>query len=585
MKKTLLLASAAALSMSAFAAGSYKVYPDFVIQGLSEDGTYAVSTNPYTSVLAIFNTVTEKAEDTQVFIGDGYETEYTAGLGRCLSRDGVLVGSTTFMGTASYLKDGEWHHLSVPNPEHTNLAQGITPDGKVICGIIGNDSFSIDATNIMSLPAVWYLQDDGTYGEPVVLPYPEKDFTGRVPQSISAISISDDGKTVVGQVRDYRGAMEQPIVYTCNDKGEWSYTLLCPELINPGNVEFPEYPGESPRHEDFASEEEIAAYEEAKANWDGKDWSNYPYIDDFMSEEELAAFNEAHAAWWKKYEAFDNAYYEATAEGAAFEYNNVFLSPDGKYYVTSTVAPGGIWMSNKKDRKASPKDFDDFGEEEAAQATIYVIDIAAGTYKTYTSEKGLTASCVAADGTVLGTEDISGARHAVIIAPGAEDYQYLEDYFAVKDPAAAAWMDENCRHDIESMDWNTGEMVIEQNVMVSGTPYATPDLKKIGTFVENSWDYESPDAALYYTYLFTPADTPTTAVEDITDGTFAVKALAGGVIEVSGEAAHVTVYTLGGSKVYEGNAEGSVATGLAQGCYIVNATSKSGKTAVVKAAF
>ncbi|MBP3535916.1 MAG: hypothetical protein J6J93_00060, partial [Muribaculaceae bacterium] len=249
---------------------------------------------------------------------------------------------------------------------------------------------------------------------------------------------------------------------------------------------------------------------------------------------------------------------------------------------TSTVAPGSIWMSNKKDRKASPKDFDDFGEEEAAPATIYVIDIAAGTYKTYTSEKGLSASCVAADGTVLGTEDLNGARHAVIITPGAEDYQYLEDYFAVKDPAAAAWMDENCRHDVE--DWSTGEPVILENIMISGTPYATPDLKKIGTCVGNSWNADA-DAAFYYTYLFTPADTPTTAVEDITDGTFAVKALAGGVVEVSGEAAHVTVYTLGGSKVYEGNVEGSVATGLAQGCYIVNATSKSGKTAVVKAAF
>ena len=582
MKKTLLLASAAALSMSAFAAGSYKVYPDFVLQGFSEDGTFAVSVNDMSSVVAIFNTVTEKEEDTQIFIGD-YEAgiEYTVGQGRCISRDGVLVGSTTFMGTASYVKNGEWHHLSVPNPDYTNLAHGITPDGKVICGIIGNDSFSIDATNIMSLPAVWYLQDDGTYGEPVVLPYPEKDFTGRVPQSISAISISDDGKTVVGQMRDYRGAMEQPIVYTCNDKGEWSYTLLCPELINAGNVVFPEDPGESPRHEDFASEETLAAYEQAKAEWDGN-IQNYPYIDDFMSEEEIAAFNEAHAKWYAAYEAFDNAYYEATAEGAAFEYNNVFLTPDGKYYVTSTVAPGSIWMSNKKDRKASPKDFDDFGEEEAAPATIYVIDIAAGTYKTYTSEKGLSASCVAADGTVLGTEDLNGARHAVIITPGAEDYQYLEDYFAVKDPAAAAWMDENCRHDVE--DWSTGEPVILENIMISGTPYATPDLKKIGTCVGNSWNADA-DAAFYYTYLFTPADTPTTAVEDITDGTFAVKALAGGVVEVSGEAAHVTVYTLGGSKVYEGNVEGSVATGLAQGCYIVNATSKSGKTAVVKAAF
>ena len=145
----------------------------------------------------------------------------------------MLVGSTTPVGTAAYVKGGEWHLLPVPYPEHTNLAHGITPDGKVICGVVGNDDVSLDATNIMSLPAVWYLQDDGTYGEPVVLPHPEKDFTGRVPQYVSAISISDDGKTVVGQVRDYRGSMEEPIVYTCNDKGEWSYTLICPELINP----------------------------------------------------------------------------------------------------------------------------------------------------------------------------------------------------------------------------------------------------------------------------------------------------------------------------------------------------------------
>ncbi len=93
----------------------------------------------------------------------------------------------------------------------------------------------------MSVPVLWIRGEDGNFGKPVELPYPTTDITGRVPQYVTAIALSDDGSTVLGQVRDYSGRIHYPIVYT-NNNGEWTYSLPAMSLVNPDNIELPKIP-------------------------------------------------------------------------------------------------------------------------------------------------------------------------------------------------------------------------------------------------------------------------------------------------------------------------------------------------------
>jgi len=59
---------------------------------------------------------------------------------------------------------------------------------------------------------------------------------------VTALSISDDGSTVVGQVVSANGFVTYPLVYTKGSDGKWSYKEYgLNEIVEPGTV-FPKYP-------------------------------------------------------------------------------------------------------------------------------------------------------------------------------------------------------------------------------------------------------------------------------------------------------------------------------------------------------
>lgn len=486
MKKTLLLL-AAALGAQVMLASTPAVYYDFQFTGVAPNGTLAGSflygnasiMNPKTG--EIFNSY-NCSDDMAVY--------YTEGLGNCVSNTGVLTGSTFMTNNAAYWRGGAWTTLYTPKPQYTNMTNGITADGLTICGNIGLEAMSLeDVATPMLVPAVWELQSDGTYGSPKTLPYPSLDFTGRVPQYVTAVAISDDAKTIAGQVVDYSGQLTYPIIYTKDENGEWSYsTEVGLSLVNPNNIKFPEWPGDSPSMptlDQFMAPDEVEAY-----NQDLNDWfangmqGDAPELEDYATEEEIAAFNAAMAKWqayydeWlPKYKAFDEALQQLLADPdhKSFQFNSVSLSPDGKTYVTTAQTE----IPNPDPMGRFPF---------ITINSALTINVADGTVTNYPAD-GMNTVQALNDGTIIGfVENSLGIKQAAMYLPGSTTVTKLEDYVQEKNPDLYAWMKENMNFDVEYPVFNPETEEYEdktENMWFTGVPHATTDLSMFLTTTEN----------------------------------------------------------------------------------------------------
>ena len=185
-------------------------------------------------------------------------TEYYAiGIGNCISDEGTIVGGTNDA-TCAYWKDGKWTALPVKE-ENTalNLAHGITPDGSRIVGQVGNTGLNFYSEQ-MTKPVYWDRNAEGGYDTYQLLPCPTTDFCGRKPQYITAVAVSDDGKTIAGQVVDWSGFYIYPIIYTQDEAGVWSYRTVCEGVLYREGAQFAAWPGEEPLPEEYMTEEELA---------------------------------------------------------------------------------------------------------------------------------------------------------------------------------------------------------------------------------------------------------------------------------------------------------------------------------------
>lgn len=568
MKKTLLLGVAALSAASVWAAEPF-ILNDVQVQAISPDGSIIVS--EWYGTVSLYN-----ANDGSLINSFGDEEfAYSIGLGNCIATDGTLVGAVP-MG-AAYLKGSEWIELDLPETVFGSYAHGITPDGSVIVGNVGTAPISTDDTETpMMVPAIWERQADGTYSAIRMLPYPEHDFTGRVPQYVTALAVSDDGNTVFGQVQDFTGAMATLIVYTRKADDSWEYRVAN-NLVNPDNLTFPEWPGDGPQYvdpESFLTEDELEEYYDAVQNYDWDSEDPYPLPTDFMTEEELAAyeaaqakFEEENAIYMEKYEAFMQVYQECLDKGQPSLYNNVKLSRGGKTVVTTTVIvedDPDSWMGFKETYFPMLVNIDSFDYSLKNSDNIIV-------------------SCACADGTILGfKEEVGKWREAVIYPDGSDDFVSMYDFFTTRNPESAAWIKENMFRDIEMYDFSSGGFVTMNDAAFTGTPFATPDLTVFATAVAQIWDPEDMTNVLTYVFAGVPAGVKDVAADAAELG---VKVLKGGRIAIEGNATMVTVYDMNGLKVYSGVPTGTVVeTGLVSGAYIVKVASAD-DTKVVKAVF
>lgn len=559
------------MALSASAVGP-KVLDNLQVLAISPDGKTIVSS--WEEVLTIYNVETDESVEFQADVYPGYTVGST---GQAFSNDGIMVGSTPE--GAAYYKNGEWTVLSCPNPELGNFANSITPDGSMIVGTVGMSGISVEDTRIpMQVPAIWERKPDGTYGDAVVLPYPAKDFSGRVPQYVTALVVSADGKKVAGQVQDYSGWMNSAITYEKGADGEWTYNTAFDVMCNPNHLTFPEYPGdapESPQLIDFMTEEEKAAYNAAVEEWYALgtyDYETYPNENDYISAEGKAAYEAAMAEWqvvfneWSvKYNAFDEVFAQCVKDGRPTVFNNLFLSDDGK-----------TLFSVCEITVEDPNSY--FGTSQKYTPVKMTIEDAA--YDVY-PVNNISISSVAADNTLFGfTTTEETVRQAMVYLPNQKEPLTLIEYYEAYVPGTADWIKENMTHDLPSFDMETGEETTIPDYPCTGTPFVTPDCSVLATGVANMWDYSGADI---FTYILPSASAAVKNVAD--DNNFKVSALKGGRILVAGEACDVAVYDMSGRMVFRAaSASGVVNTGLVGGPYIVKAVS-AGDTKVLKTTF
>lgn len=575
MMKKFYISFAAALLAAQVSAVVPASYENYQITGLSPDGRYAVS-----CLYGTMNVIDLTTGNIETFAeGDMGATSYSEGMGNYVSNTGIVLGSMFDSLNAAYLKGGEWTELPVENPNLSNMANGITPDGLRICGSIGASEISTETSTIMLIPAVWDLKENGEYSGPVILPYPELDFSGRVPQYVTALYISDDGRTIAGQIRDYSGMLPEPIIYTLDDENNWSYSLPARHLINPDHLELPEDPGDGPTGpdiQDFMSEEEREAYQAAIDEF-YETWENYPDPLDYMTEEEIDAYNDAYAAyeeayneWNEKFEAFYDVLTQILDSSPEYIFNSISLSPDGKRCLTAQQI-------------AIPND-DPLAWRPVYKISPVVFNLENGEVSQYDNSYNVMPTYITSAYTVLGYTDETDPtynRVAKVWPLGAEAPVTLYSYMQTANANTAAWMNENMTHDIEVINWETETFEMLEDVMITGVPHATPDLSVIATHVENF--FEDSDV-MTFSYIL-PASIES-GVKVVESAELHLNTLPGSVLLVNGKASSLQVFDLNGRNVFEvANVSGALSTGLGAGVYIVKATDAEGNSIVRKVRF
>lgn len=517
-------------------------------------------------------------------------TQYTLsnGNGQGISNTGVVL-CTRYDGDVCWWKAGEFHSLVplVTDDAVSNGVNGITPDGLTICGYCGLKPMSTDdILTPMSVPVIYKLKSDGTYTEAIQLPYPERDFTGRVPQYVIATNISADGRVIAGQVVDYSGAMPQPIVWKLKDNDTWEYETLGIDLLNPDHVVFPQFPDIEPRlpqAQDFMSPDGLEEYNEAYQSWAASGYTGeMPEYTDYMTEDELAAYNAAMAKYNEEMavyqplaDAFNEVWYSFLESGKStfFEFNSTSLSPDGKLLL-------------QMEQKEIPGD-DPWSSETKFGTSVFNLEN--GKYKSYGVDRNIMPSQILADGTVLGSvqDGMIGTRRATIYKPAdwnsdaAPEFSWLDEYVKTINPGIYDWMKANMCGDVIGMDPETWEEITIEDVWYTGFPLATPDMNTIVSTQENTFDWNTEAKA----FGFCLPLHETSGIRDVAgEGNMTVRAQRGGLLELQG-VRDVKVYDAQGRLVYRAaGVNGSVETGL-KGVCIVRATGTDGDARTLKVNF
>lgn len=354
MKKILLLAACVLSQIGIANAQVNETYEGAAFSSMSPNGVWLVEDS--NGDVRLYNRTT--GEWKEFYSTEDLLTTYHAGLGKCINDDGMFVGSISY--SASYYKDGEWHELPQSQGQKSGMngCNAVTPDGKRICGILGNSDFDMDGEDATyAIPAVWTQQDDGSWKEEI-LPYPTLDFSHRAPQYIIANDISADGKTIVGNVRDCLGFYNTLIVYHQAEDGTWSYTQPLTELVYDDEKasEIPDYPKNLtyPEGKNYMTDEQYQQYLEDYEYWEEMynlylsgtiTWEEMPpcpeewqYIDDEHRDQWVAdstAYYDYQDTYWEELAAWQEKF-NAALNGESFNFNSVDLSENGKWLAACT---------------------------------------------------------------------------------------------------------------------------------------------------------------------------------------------------------------------------------------------------------
>lgn len=555
------------MTASALAQGSVtpEINPNHCYQHISPNGRYLVS-ELYGNLTVIDRSSSTSYDNLGDDTGEIY---YTSGLGNSVSNNGIVLASTRSLCDASYWQNGQWHQLDTTGSTGGNdLANGITPDGSRICGSISAHEITISEDALMMVPVYWDRNADGSYSECKPLPHPTTDLLGRTPQYVTAISISDDGRTIIGQITDCSGFLQQPIVYTQSADGEWSYKVLLADQFIPEGLEIPADPGEGPAEPskaNFMSPEKLAEYEEAMNAWAASGYEGEgPNEDNYLTEEELEAYNTAYGIYLGDYgtwqiasEAFWSAMEQIVAYAPHFEFNNILISPDGSKYVTTNAIEIPDEMSWFPVYRSEP----------------WIIDIAADKVAAKHDSIDAVITAVPNNETILAFSGVSTVPCTGYVIT-ADKATPLHEYIAAQAPHLKQWIDENLFHTIELMNYETEEVTVLE-VYYTGMPLASSDMKTLAFWTTSDWDYD-------YVTMGYVVDLSAQNSLHAVESPDAVKIDASGRVDLAPGVVKVEIYNPAGQCIHSGNGSEKITLDAPAGLYIVKATMSNGIAATAK---
>lgn len=575
MKKNLIFFAISLAATGAFAQATPQILLGVYGQKLSPDGKWIVAESPDAKI--IYDRTTE-------FEDAGFFPDTYFGNGNTFALDGICVGSTMSDEGVVY-KSGEMINVQAVKDASFCALNGITSDAKRVCGTISNPDGG--RGKVMYVPFYLDMDETGIDGIIHYLPYPDKDFMDDTPQYINAVWISNDGKTILGQVIDGSGMYVYPIVFKENEAGEWTYSFPTESFWNPNKIELPENPGEfemtPPDAKSYMTPEALAEYETAYNNWitNGYDPDLYPEPTDYMTEEAKAEYQKAKEEYQAAADAYDaknfaflDARNQIFDESTPFVQNGFAMNADGSKF----AAASQITVPNDDPMAWMP--FKTIFE-------TYIFDINEGTYSKVESQyTDIVPTQMFSNGQVLGSTPAQGETptRSYIFIPGNKDYIAIEKYLEETNPDAAKWIYDNLTAEVMTgYDYETDTYTYETMVL-TGHVAASEDFSVIAGGVQTYFFPDEEMASIgYMTYVFEGLNT---AVKSVSTDNSIVKVLPNGVLSICGNVSELAIYDLSGRNVLRmAEASGNVATALNNGIYVLSYTDSEGNKVSKKIAF
>lgn len=587
MNKFYTIALGAMLATQA-SAQEMKMYDDVSFSKFSRNGEWLVE-----NLQGTMN-ILQRSTGKQYSCADNTgNTLYMPGLGNSVSNNGRIVG--TEGDYAAYWEDGNWTELPQATGIGTlyNSANAITPDESRIVGILGNDGASMGSDDmLMAYPVVWTKNASGEY-ECKTLPYPKTDFLGKTPQYVTAMDISDDGKTVVGQVRDFSGFYTMPIIYTEDANGNWSYRVIGSDEIYDkdkiGNLPAEPTSPTMPDPTSYMTSSDIDNYNAALEDYNEQmelyyegiisDPPVYPMYADYMSDaDQKAAYNAAVEKYnndIQQYMADYQKYMEERGKvinECGFMQNTLCLTSDGHFLGTALedrTAAGGddMWGGGSKNYMG----YFDLTQENPA----FVRTTDGGDYL-------LTG--MLNDGTqFVASPAKEYTRNTFVVKPDAAHTSIsFKEYLEGRDANVAKWVVDHNSYDVYTYDYDdnwdliiTGET---KDSLVTGTVMASPDGRIIVSYYTDT--FSNVDASYTESY-FIDFEGTTDGIAAVADDKHKLAVRAEGNTIVAAEGVKLDVYAADGTLA--ASAEGKARVS-AKGLYVVRATAADGQTTTLKVA-
>lgn len=536
---------------------------------ISENGKYACSANE--GVVVLWNT--EKDNNTTTFDDQYY---YCDGV----SNDGMMAGSVGPTGYEQPIIFTTGKTIYLPMPEDRvwayGSARGISSDGKFVCGHLSDASVNIMDNTTAIIPVVWEI--DGDNITCTILPYAEKDFTGRCPQGYHPLLVSESKNRILGRQIDYSGFGGAIIVWDRTAPGEpWTYTILGEDLQYKDGPDFPEYPDEPKNIEysDYMTEEEIAAYETAYNNWCNNGYvGNAPKREEYITDETRKAqyleaveeYNKAAEEYNNKVNEFYNIYYERKSDYSLDLYS--FSGSFNGRYVGCLV---------------TKMEFDDYGwPTDVPYPCYYDIDdnckltiLDDEKYANFglsgrISDNGDLAVSKPARATMF------DARNSYVITAGDNKIVNVYEYLGKTNEGKVnrqTFADGGLEFSWTGYDMETYEQVEVKDSILVGTLLLSADGKNAAgfttdpnTFTITSWALNS----------FTTTGINTAKVSKA-EAVLRSNIIEDGVIEFVADVENAALFDLSGAALYSGKPQGSsIAAPAQEGIYILKAKLKNG---------